>query len=117
MSEQEEYPLITPTLLEQLRQKEDNAVYQDIADSLVEWFPQVVRYDIVLKNMMTGNMNIDLRFIQSGSEDLVRLKSLCVNRIDAYLGTLIDLRCYDWNLEWGCAEGRGVPVNMLLVQK
>ena len=113
MSE-EERPLITPSLLDQLREDEEAVEYNDMAESLADWVPKVVTYDILLKSMLAGKMQISLRFVESKAVNLSRIKSLCAHKLNAFLGTLVDLRCYDWNLVCGEVDGRGMNIDMML---
>lgn len=93
--------LITPTLIKDLREKRHEQRYQEGADRLVEWLPQVLTYDDLLDGLLKGKTRFDIRYQLSqddpdGPLDLEKLHAHCADRVSQFLGKYIDMQCYDW---------------------
>lgn len=98
MTEQTKRELISPKMLNRIRNDAQDEWYKDKANALVGWIPGVLTYDMVFEKMQTGVLLFGLRFVQSGEYDLNRLREQSFAGVQAHLATMLDMTHYDWEL-------------------
>jgi hypothetical protein len=98
MSETE--PLITPELVNQLREQDETAAYEEMAESLLQHLPGAVTYSSVLKMLIAKEVTgLDLGMRWLPGTSITRLEKVACAGIEAHLGKIINLQRYQWGLD------------------